>query len=250
MDKTPWTKYFWIVLAFIFAIVILGSLPTPAKSQTLDQLSSQLFNNAVQIGDFCSGTIIHSDRDKESGEAETVILTAKHCLINKDRVTINTFEYDKSLRKVKTIGYEATVLGSSYKSDLALIKLNDKQTVFKNVAKIAPSDIELKFAQPTFIVSYPLGLSMTYTQGTLGFVEVMDGFKSASNSREFFRSTPDVKGGSSGSGLFTMNGEDIVLIGTTTGQWNNSTFMNYFTPIYEIREYWDVAKRVLKTQGQ
>jgi S1-C subfamily serine protease len=247
-NASPWTKWFWGFLIALFIVIGLGTID--AKSQSLDVLNKQLFNNAVQIGNFCSGNIIHSDRDKITGEVETVVLTAKHCVVNRERMTVSTFEYDKTLRKTKSVAYEAKKMGMSYKSDLALIKLDDKQTLFNSVAKIAPEDIQLEFGQPTFIAAYPKGLSMTYTMGVLGFVEIMEGFGSMSTSTEFFRSTPDVKGGSSGAGLFTLSGGNLVLIGTTTGQWNDSTFMNYFTPIQEIREYWDVAKRALKTQGQ
>lgn len=252
-NASPWTKWFWGFLIALFLVIGFGV--ADARSQSLETLNKQLFSNAVQLGEnsgsgFCSGNVIHSDRDKTTGEVETIVLTAKHCVVNRDRMVVNTFEYDDALRKTKTVSYEAKKMGMSYKSDLALIKLNDKNTVFSGVAKIAPADIKLEFGQPTFIAAYPKGLSLTYTMGTLGFVEIAEGFKSMSNSTEFFRSTPDVKGGSSGSGLFTLNGEDIVLIGTTTGQWSDSTFMNYFTPIQEVREYWDVAKKALKTQGQ
>jgi S1-C subfamily serine protease len=248
MLNNLFSKYLWVGLFTLF--ITLAVTTQVANAQSIEQLNKELFSTAVQIGDFCSGNIIHSERDKISGEVETIILTAKHCLINKSRTTVNIIEYDKNLRKIKTNVYEATNFGMSYKSDLALLKLKDTNTVFLNVARIAPADIELTFGQTTFIASYPKGLSLTYTVGSLGFVEIMDGFSSASISREFYRSSPDVKGGSSGGGLFVLNGDKLELIGVTTGGWNDSTFMNYFTPIDEIRDYWDIAKRALKTTGQ
>jgi S1-C subfamily serine protease len=223
-------------VAFV-AAVALTNISFAADQQ------KEMFAPAVQIGNFCSGTIIYSDRVKETGEAETYVLTAKHCTDSTDqRLVVNVAEYDDKLRRKFVTAYDAKVLGSSYKSDLALIRLEDKTKVFENVAKIAPKDTKVKFGQQVHVVAYPLGGSETYTVGSLGFVEVQDAFKDVSKSREFFRATPDIAPGSSGGAMFAEVNGSYQIIGTVTGGYRGFTFVNMFTPFEEINEYLDVAR--------
>lgn len=227
--------------AIIVALFLAASTLTAQAG-----LKEEVFSPSVQIGDYCSGTVVHSERDRESGEVETVVLTAKHCVKSGERVTVDVTEYDDSLRETKRVQYAAKVLGSSWKSDLAVIKLSDKSTIFPS-AKIAPKDIELSFGEEVHTASYPAGFGLTYTRGHLGYIQHIGRY---SNSGEYLRATPDVVGGSSGSGLFVLRPEGYVLTGTLTAGYNLGTFMNLYTPIDEIREYWDVAKKVLKTEAQ
>jgi S1-C subfamily serine protease len=130
----------------------------------------------------------------------------------------------------------------SYKSDLALLKLDDKETVFVP-ATVASKDITLEFGQDIWSVSYPLGFSKTLTVGALGYVENIPSLSSLSSSSEYYRSTPDVAPGSSGSALFAKEAGKFVVIGTLTAQFNGFPFVNLYTPIEEIQEYLDTAKR-------
>lgn len=214
---------------------------TAAKAGTLQE---DVFNPSVQIGGFCSGEIVYSDREKKSGEASTYVLTAKHCvsdLKDDSNIVINRFEYSENLRLLKTIGYSGKVYGRSFKSDLALIKLKDKDTVFDDVAKVADLKTPIVYGEEVHVIGYPMGQSMTYTKGNLGFVETVEAFSQNSQSREFYRATPDVVGGSSGSSMFIKTGDEYRIIGTLTGQYTIGTFMNYFTPLEKIHEYLDIA---------
>jgi S1-C subfamily serine protease len=232
---------------FIFGVLMVLGLSTPSWA---DPMADQMFEPSVQIGDYCSGEIIKSDRDVKTGEVETYVLTAKHCTENDGKiVTVNKALYDNHNRQTGVKTYLADVYGQSYKSDLALLKLRDKQTYFEHVAKVAPRDITLTYGQNVELVGYPLGRSMTWTSGRLGYVE--DGvFKDVSQSGQFYRATPDLAPGSSGSSMFTWNDQtkEYQVIGVTTGGAMPITFFNFFTPVEEINDYLNVvfAKRAIK----
>lgn len=237
------------ILGTIVAVGLLYSGKAKAEELLSDQKVTQMVVPSVQLNKNCSGTIIHSDRDKESGKAETYVISAKHCVDKVDqKIDINIADYSDNNRMLSETAWKAKVIGTSYKSDLALIKLDTDQKVFVHIATIAPKDIKLTFGQKVYSVSFPMGFSKTFTEGTLGFVENLD--KSlvdlGSSSGDFYRATPDITGGSSGSGLFIQTGGDIPeyqLVGVLTAGFTRGTFMNLYTPIEEIREYVDTASK-------
>lgn len=227
-------RYLLIVLAFI-----IGAYVGSARAEDLQK---EVFDTSVRLEAFCSGTVVHSDRDKESGKVTTVVLTAKHCVSNRtvgDTINVNKFVHNDKLREIKIESYPATYKGSSYKSDLAVLELKDQQTLFPSVATVAKADIPLKFGDSVVSVGYPLGLSQTYTLGNLGYIEEQPVFSQVSNTKEFFRATPDIAPGSSGGSLFTLKDGKYQLIGVVTGGAPQFTFFNYFTPVEEINEYLD-----------
>lgn len=222
-----------------------------AEGADFKKMQTQAFEPSVQIGKFCSGTIIYSDRDKKTGDVSTAILSAKHCFKRSyssgDRVIVNVANYDETLRKVSETSYLAELEGSSYKSDLSLLTLLDKDKIFPT-ATVAPegTEKEVKFADEVVSVSFPMGMSKTFTMGHLGYIENLDGvFSDLSDSDQFYRSTPAVDGGSSGSGLFRQNAKgDYELIGVLTGSATANDFVNLYTPLDEINEYLKTAKKV------
>jgi S1-C subfamily serine protease len=232
----------------VLGLAYVGAVAFTNCSWAADQ-KKEMFIPSVQIGDYCSGTIIHSEREKATGDAETYVLTAKHCTSKVDeRVVVNVADYDDRLRRKATVGYDGKVIGQSYKSDLALIRLNDKDKIFENVAEVAPSDTKVEFGQQVYVVAYPVGRSETFTIGTLGYVEIEEFFKDLSNTSEFFRATPDIAGGSSGGAMFAEVAGKYQIIGTVTGGYRAFSFVNLFTPFEEINEYLDVAKKSWKTE--
>lgn len=216
-------------------LFLVAVLATNAKA---DPLVDQVRTPVVRLDAFCSGTIISSKRDDKTGKVATYVLTAKHCVKDneKDTIPIAKDKYNGLDKAGKTI-YDATVYGTSYKSDLALLKLRDDQTFFDKVAKVADKDINLQFGQAVVVDGYPLGLSMTETEGKLGYKEEQPAFSDISQSKMFYRASPDIVGGSSGSGLFTFDNGEYKLIGVVTGGYQRATYINYFTPIDEIRDY-------------
>lgn len=190
---TPWNKWFWGALGVILIAITVGYCSPKASAAELTELpkmNEQMFTPSVQLGNnskegFCSGTLISSERDQESGDVETYILTAKHCVNDQkdgSDISVIVHNYNDSNREINAVDYKAIVYGKSYKSDLALVKLKDKNTFFKTTAKIAPKDVKLEFGQDVWVVGYPLGLSQTITSGVLGRVEGVDAFSNISNS--------------------------------------------------------------------
>jgi S1-C subfamily serine protease len=216
------------------ALVSLATLGV-AYGGELEKKTEQMFKPVVSVNGNCTGTLFYSERDKKSGDVETAVLTAKHCVDAGDPAKIITFRYNDDLRKLSSTSWVAKVVNTCWQSDVAIIKLRDKDTVFDNLAEIAPKDYKPKFGQETHVVGHPLGLSLTYTTGTLGYVEEPL-FNDVSRSGQFYRSTPDTVGGSSGSALFTKIDGDYKIIGTLTGGYTRATYMNLFTPLNELHE--------------
>lgn len=230
-------NFIYYAVAFVILLLVL----TTCNQAKADPLLTDMVGPSVQLGNYCSGQIIHSKRNEKTGKVSTVVLTAKHCVKDGELVSINKAVYNEQNRKIAVKSYLATLLGKSFKSDLALLKLRDEETFFDDVAKVAPAKTPLRFGQDVYVVAYPLGLSMTLTAGKLGYVE--DGlFDNLSNSKQFYRATPDVMPGSSGSAMFTLVDNSYQIIGITTGMVGGITFMNFFTPVEEINEYLDTAK--------
>lgn len=238
----------YLIGAALGVLVLIGIGSCKANA---DPLVDQVFNPSVQIGDYCSGEIIKSDRDVKTGEVSTYVLTAKHCTEdNGEIVTINKALYDKHNRQIGTKTYLSDVYGRSWKSDLALLKLRDKDTYFEQVAEVAPKDITLTYGMNVELVGYPLGRSMTWTSGRLGYVE--EGvFKDVSQSGQFYRATPDLAPGSSGSSMFVWNeaAKKYQVIGVTTGGAVPITFFNFFTPVEEINDYLSTVFNNSQTTG-
>lgn len=245
-------NWFYIGAGLIFGVAVALGI-SEAKSAPLEELKKmeeQMFLPSIQLNKNCSGTIIYSDRDKEKGIVSTIALTAKHCVEAADqRLDVMTYVYNKTNRLITEEAHKARVLGMSYKSDLALIKLEDENTIFP-VAKIAKKETgeSLKFGQDVYNVSYPLGGSQTLTVGTLGRVEVIPDFKTKSG--EFYRATPDIGPGSSGSAMFQKATGDYEIIGVLTGGYRGFTYISLYTPIEEIVEYLDVAKTTYEVKKE
>lgn len=231
------------VEAILFGTVVGSVILLAGAMAHADPLVDQVRAPVVRLDAYCSGTIVQSHRDQKSGEVQTFILTAKHCVKDDDKsmVPIAKDQYDGLNKTGKKIA-DGDVYGMSYKSDLALIKLRDKQTLYDSVAIVAPADINLQYGQEVVVDGYPLGLSMTETWGKLGYKEEQPAFSDISQSKMFYRATPDIVGGSSGSGMFTLDSDGkYKLIGVVTGGYQRGTYINYFTPIEEINDYLKTA---------
>lgn len=192
---------------------------------------------------YCSGSIIASKRDEKTGDVTTLVLTAKHCTEAVDeRMEVVSYEHSKSNREIKENVWKAKVCGRSWKSDLALVKLDDHQTFFEKTAKVAEKGIVLNFGDDVDLVGYPAGLGLTWTEGKLGYVEDTHGlaFDDISQSTEFYRATPMMTGGSSGSPLFYQDTDGTYkIVGVLTG--GGLQYLGFYTPVEEINAYLDTA---------
>lgn len=160
-----------------------------------NKMQDQMIGLTAQLDGGCSATLIHSKRDDKSGDVSTIFLTAKHCVDGKKSdLKIDMPVYHKN-RLVKRDSYVARVKGEWFNGDLALIELRDKQTFFDKVAKIAPAEPEVAIGDAVWTVGYPLGWSLTITNGLFGVIETQDFAKPGT---EYYRATPDIAGGELG----------------------------------------------------
>jgi len=224
---------------FVAAIAIALSTMSSAYAASPEVLDAA--KAVVQINRDCSGTIIKSERDFKTGDVNTFVLTAKHCVPSQDRNIINVDQYQKN-RVVKTDAYVADVYGRSFKSDLALLRLRDKQTAFVYQNDVASVDTPLEWGDDVLTIGYPLGRSKTLTSGTLGHVEDLTGEADFSKTNEFLRATPNVAPGSSGSALLKLIDGEYKIVGIlTAAAGRGATHIALYTPLEEIDEYLRIA---------
>lgn len=224
------------VLGLIGAAFILMSLGAAFAD---DKMQNQMIGFTAQLDGGCSATLIHSKRDAKSGDVLTVFLTAKHCVDGKKSDMQIALPIYQNNRLVKRDAYVARVRGEWYNGDLALVELKDKQTWFEHVAKLGPAEPEVKIGDPVWTVGYPLGWSLTITNGLFGAIETQDFQKPGT---EYYRATPDIAGGNSGGGFWHLNkAGDYELIGVTTARARSDSFIGLYTRAEDIHAYLKVA---------
>lgn len=228
-----------ILTSFVISLGIVGAAGIAYNDpfQEAPPPLSEVYQSSVQIGDFCSGTVIN-DPDMTDG-IQTTILTAKHC-VNKvgDIITITIPDYIQDRVASKT-DYKFTVVSISSESDLAILQMEVQDSF-----KIAPAVIYggiVEFGDKVVSVSFPAGTSKTITEGYLGYIENVPPFGDVSKSEDFRRSSTMVTGGSSGGSLYRVveyKGRTIVaLVGVLTGGMGSAKWITYWTPLEEIQSY-------------
>lgn len=223
----------------IVGLAMMAAGIAVALSTDLEKLQTQALGVTAQLNGNCSATLIHSDRDKESGKVTTIFLTAKHCVDGKQVVHYLDLPVYQDGRVVKRDRYTAKLRGKHFKSDLALVELLDRQTFFAKTAKISSEGTVPSMGSPVVTVGYPLGLQLTVTAGLFGSLETLDYPKPGT---EYFRATPDVVGGNSGGAMYRITDSgDYELIGVTSAGHRAFTFIALYTPLEAIHEYLKVA---------
>lgn len=138
------------------AIGLLALAPLAfAASTELDKMQAQMLSPSVQLNENCSGTIILSEKGTD-GLVTNLVLTAKHCVTGSplERQSVDVPVY-KDLRIVKTERYYGKVLGQALAADLALVKLDDTDTVFRAVGKVTSEKPFLAYyVAPSSIYAY------------------------------------------------------------------------------------------------
>jgi S1-C subfamily serine protease len=211
----------------------------------LDQIATEMLEPTVQLERNCSGVVVHSDRQEESGEVLTLVLTAKHCTDNLGQL-INVFipVYDDENRMVQEQVFKAVVGGRYGLHDLAYLRLLDTDTVLENIATLAEDDTRLREAEPIWAVGYGLGWTRTITEGTFGQRQSV-AFPDANRPNEYFRATPAIIGGNSGGPLFHRHSEGhYEVIGITSAGSAQTNHINLFVPMDSINEYMEMVLRM------
>lgn len=191
----------------------------------------------VQIGDYCTGTVIQSE-EKEK-KIETLVLTAKHCTrTHLEEVTVNKRSSDGT----KVEQWRGVVINRSFASDLALIKL-DNTTDKLPVAEVAPRKSIRTFGDRMIVPSHPLGIETPIlTDGTYSGPVKVDAFSDVSQSKTFDTFSLSVAPGSSGSAAFVWDVDHYVITNILTGHMPRAPWISFWTPTSELHDYLDLMK--------
>lgn len=235
------------ILLLALTLLILGTLASEAEP-SLDTLTDEVLTPSVQIGGMdsrrhCSGTLVHSDRHEESGEVITLVLTAKHCAEQvRDRLQVHIPRYD-GVEVKGWDSYNATVAVAYAGHDISILRLDDNDRLFTQLATIAPEDVVLREAEAVLVAGYPHALDRTVTDGRLqGLERVQFPTKSWT---PYYRSTPAVVGGNSGGGLYRLNAQGhYELIGVVSMGVGGVWHLGYHVPFTEARKALDIAIRL------
>lgn len=203
------------VLAFLFLI-------TPASAWSIKEAHNQANTTLVQVGDWCSGTII----DKTKG----LIVTAAHCTgpaettdtiivhrPNGEDISINhtyfkpievtVWNFDDEGNVTGSQNYMTTVLKTVYPMDVALLK-NLSPAPFTSEVKL--SLIPVKYGDKVYAVGNPLMQLAAVSQGYI--TKPKYALLSGSGLVIAIVHSSFMAPGSSGGGLFNDSG---MLIGIT-----------------------------------
>lgn len=223
--------------------------PTPIVRAEFEALTSEVLLPTVQIGQtsqgsqrrFCSGSIFHSDRDEASGEVTTLVLSSRHCFdaVGEEVDVIIPVVVDNRIVEERVL--KAVVASRYALHDLAYLRLRDTENLFTNLVTIAPKGTVLYEGEPVWAVGFPMGLTRTFTSGSLGMIEQTDVVERG-KMWDFYRITPSVFGGNSGGPIFHMNAAGhYEQIGTLTGGYVAVSFMNWSTPLPTLHQFIDTA---------
>lgn len=221
------------------AAAILFSAPVLAgPSPEIIQIKTQMLEPTVQLGMGCSGQLIYSERDKESGDVTTLVLTARHCVQGQDKLDfdIKIPTYDKQSRLISERVYYAEAIAQGYSADVALLRLKDHDTYIPQRVTLAPLKAEFYEGEQVWAVGYPLKWTRTITTGLYAAsikVPVSD-----IDPHDYIRGTADIAPGSSGGGYYHKNDAgNYELIGTVTGGPACCSFLGLWTPIWAIQDF-------------
>lgn len=222
---------------FIGAVVVV--LVTAASAYASPAIQNDMILPSVKISDNCSGQLVSSKRDVESGEVSTFVLTAKHCLTSVksgETIPISFPQYDATTRLVGELVYYGSVAARDPKGDLALIRLHDKQTYFKNTVTVDDGKNPVQLGDDCWAAGFPKAWALTITRGIIGPLERQD-FDGPDGEIEYRRASAQVAGGSSGGGLYRLIDGAYTLIGVTTGRASSDAFIAMWTPLDAIQDF-------------
>jgi len=126
------------------------------------------------------------------------ILTNNHIVENSEKVTVFTRVQDKE--------YEAEIVGTDPKTDIALLKVNDKNLVFADLG----DSTKLRVGEWVVAIGNPLGMEHTVTAGIVSAKgRQIQGSLNVPEYQDFIQTDAAINRGNSGGPLVNMNGEVI-----------------------------------------
>lgn len=161
------------------------------RTKEIDLASSS--KEAISIVDGVgSGVLISADGK---------ILTAAHVVQTADVATVEFADGQEII---------ARVISSDVRSDVALLQLKQ---IPKGIAPAALGDSnKIEVGDQIFVIGAPYGISQTLTAGHLSGRHCLNSNDETSTSVEFLQTDAAVNGGSSGSPVFSLDGEVVGIV--------------------------------------
>lgn len=223
--------------AAVAGVVLLASqfsqYNIPTKS--FDQLREASVMIKTDHGS-CSGTLIE-DPFKDDG-IQTTILTAAHCGVVGDTVTIKEWSLIGN-RKILGETIEFKAVARSTETDVMIFQ-SDSPALLPSVPIYGGT---VSFGDRIFISGYGQGLPQDLTFGYAGFIEESCPFvrRMGWSSCDFLRVSNFISPGNSGSGVWKETEEGYVLVGVVSNgyisRFETSSRFSYAVTIDNLRSF-------------
>ncbi|WP_166964450.1 S1C family serine protease [Yeosuana marina] len=184
------------------------------------------------------------------GSGSGVIITADGYIITNNHVIDNSQELSVTLNNNKT--YEAKIIGSDPKTDIALIKIDADEDL--PYATFGDSD-QAKIGEWVLAVGNPFNLTSTVTAGIIS-AKSRSLDPSGNHTQSFIQTDAAVNPGNSGGALVNTEGELIGINTAITSQTGSYIGYSFAVPsniarkvIEDIMEYGNVQNGVLGVTG-
>ena len=214
------------------AVVHVKNVTLSTGQYTLQDLFSGKPSQRSQLGTG-SGVIINSDG---------YIITNNHVIRNSDKLSV-------TLNNNKT--YEATIIGSDPKTDIALLKIEPDEEL--PYATFGDSDT-VKIGEWVLAVGNPFNLTSTVTAGIISAKS--RNIAPGHDNHSFIQTDAAVNPGNSGGALVNTNGELIGINTAITSQTGSYIGYSFAVPsniarkvVEDIMEYGNVQNGVLGIKG-
>tara|TARA_R110002049_G_scaffold138450_6_gene298556 strand:+ start:3381 stop:4790 length:1410 start_codon:yes stop_codon:yes gene_type:complete len=213
------------------AVVHVKNVTLSSGQYTLQDLFSGRQSHRSQLGTG-SGVIINSDG---------YIITNNHVINNSNKLSV-------TLNNNKT--YDATIIGSDPKTDIALLKIDPDEEL--PYVTFGDSD-NSKIGEWVLAVGNPFNLTSTVTAG---IISAKSRDLTGNRSQSFIQTDAAVNPGNSGGALVNTNGELIGINTAITSQTGSYIGYSFAVPsniarkvVEDIMEYGNVQNGVLGIEG-
>lgn len=187
---------------------------------------------------------------KMVGAGSGVIITPDGYIVTNNHVIANSSELEVTLNNNRT--YEAELIGSDPKSDIALIKIDPEEDL-PFIAFGNSNDI--KIGEWVLAIGNPFNLTSTVTAGIVS-AKARDLNERDNNVQSFIQTDAAVNRGNSGGALVNIRGELVGINTAITSETGSYVGYSFAVPsnnarkiIEDIMEYGDVQRGILGITG-
>ena len=214
---------------FSFADIVRKEKPAVVNISTTQKTSRGegfLPEEHPPLGDLFGGTLPKAFKGQSLGSGfiikkDGLILTNNHVIEKAEKIIVRLSDERE---------FEAEVIGRDEKTDLALIKISDHQSL--PVVRLGDSD-QLDVGEWVIAIGNPFGLEQTVT---VGIVSAKGRAIGSGPFDDYIQTDASINPGNSGGPLFNINGE---VIGINTAINPSGQGIGFAIPINQVRKILD-----------